>query len=189
MVPLRNPLAPGPRAGQTARVIIREATAADWPAIWPFLHRIVAAGDTFTWPRDISEEFAREIWMKRLPGRTVVAVAADGTVLGSAETHPNQMGPGSHIANAGFMVDEAHAGRGVGRALCAHVIEQARADGYRAIQYNAVASSNTRAVALWKSFGFTVLAAVPEGFLHPELGYVDLLVMYLPLTGAEPPVG
>ncbi|MFJ9522194.1 GNAT family N-acetyltransferase [Kitasatospora sp. NPDC101801] len=170
-------------------MIIREATAADWPAIWPFLHRIVAAGDTFTWPRDISEELAREIWMKRPPGRTVVAVAADGTVLGSAETHPNQMGPGSHIANAGFMVDAAHGGKGVGRALCAHVIEQAGADGYRAIQYNAVVSTNTRAVELWKSFGFTVLAAVPEGFLHPELGYVDLLVMYLPLAGAEGPEG
>ncbi|MFI5533483.1 GNAT family N-acetyltransferase [Kitasatospora sp. NPDC051853] len=163
-------------------MIIREATAEDWPAIWRFLHRIVAAGDTFTWPRDIGEEDARAIWMKRAPGRTVVAVDGDGTVLGSAETHPNQMGPGAHVANAGFMVAAEHGGKGVGRALAEHVIEQARADGYRAVQYNAVVATNTRAVELWKSLGFTVIGTVPEGFLHAELGYVDLLVMYLPLV-------
>ncbi|MGW7556931.1 GNAT family N-acetyltransferase, partial [Streptomyces rimosus] len=31
-------------------VLIREATAADWPAIWPFFRAIVVAGDTYTNP-------------------------------------------------------------------------------------------------------------------------------------------
>jgi len=162
-------------------VIIREATVEDWPAIWPFLQQIVAAGDSFTWDRDVTEDRARGMWLKQPPGRTVVAVDDDGTVLGTAETHPNQAGPGAHIANAGFMVDPANAGRGVGRALGVHVIEQARADGYRAIQYNAVVETNTRAVALWKSLGFEVIGTVPEGYLHAEHGYVDLLIMYLKL--------
>lgn len=166
--------APATPAGMT----IRAATPADWPAIWPFLRDIVAAGDTYTWPRDISEADARDMWLKQPPGRTVVAVDADGTVLGTAETHPNQGGPGSHIANAGFMVDPRRARRGVGRALGEHVIAQARTDGYRAIQYNAVVATNHRAVALWKSLGFETVGTVPEGFLHAELGYVDLLVMY-----------
>lgn len=159
-------------------VIIREATSEDWPAIWAFLREIVAAGDTFTWDRDITDDRARAMWLKQPPGRTVVAVDEDGTVLGTAETHPNQAGPGAHIANAGFMVDPRRAGRGVGRALGEHVIEQARADGYRAMQYNAVVESNTRAVELWKSLGFEVIGRVPEGYLHAEKGYVDLLIMY-----------
>ncbi|MFI6446135.1 GNAT family N-acetyltransferase [Kitasatospora sp. NPDC050543] len=159
-------------------MLIREATPEDWPAIWPFLHDIVAAGDTFTWDRDISEDRARAMWLKEAPGRTFVAVDEDGTVLGTAEIHPNQAGPGSHVANAGFMVDPRHSGRGVARALCAHVLDQARTDGYRAMQFNAVVETNHRAVALWRSFGFEVLTTVPEAFDHAEKGLVGLHVMY-----------
>jgi GNAT superfamily N-acetyltransferase len=159
-------------------VNIRDATAADWSAIWPFLGRIVAAGETFTWDRDIGEDAARATWMKRPPGRTVVAVDDDGTILGTAELHPNQGGPGGHVANAGFMVDPDRAGRGIGRALGEYVLDRARADGYRAMQFNAVVETNTGAVALWRSLGFEVLATVPEAFDHPVHGYVGLLVMY-----------
>jgi ribosomal protein S18 acetylase RimI-like enzyme len=108
----------------------------------------------------------------------VVAVDAGGTILGTAETHPNQGGPGAHVANAGFMVDPAHAGRGVGRALAVQVLEQARADGYRAMVFNAVVETNTGAVALWRSLGFEVLATIPEAFAHPTAGYVGLHVMH-----------
>jgi ribosomal protein S18 acetylase RimI-like enzyme len=161
-----------------AAMLIREATPDDWAAIWPFLRRIVAAGETFCWDRDVGEERARGKWFPEPPGRTVVAVAADGTILGTAETHPNQGGPGTHVANAGFMVDPAHAGRGVGRALAEHVLDQARADGYRAMVFNAVVETNTGAVALWRALGFEVLATIPEGFHHPAMGYVGLHVMH-----------
>ena len=46
------------------------------------------------------------------------------------------------------------------------------------MQFNAVVESNTRAVALWRSLGFEVLATIPEGFRHPVKGYVGLHVMY-----------
>ena len=159
-------------------MLIRDATAADWPAIWGFLSRIVAAGETFTWDRDVSEERARAMWMHEPPGRTFVAVDDDGTVIGTAETHPNQGGPGAHVANAGFMVDPGYAGRGAGRALATRVIDQARADGYRAMQFNAVVETNTPAVRLWRSLGMEVLATVPEGFRHPADGYVGLYIMH-----------
>ena len=161
-------------------MIIRDATVDDWPDIWPFLHDIVAAGDTFSWAPDTSEEQARAMWLKQSPGRTIVAVDDAGTVLGTAETHPNQPagGPAAHVANAGFMVHPAHSGHGVGRALAVHVIEQARADGYRAMAFNAVVETNTGAVALWRSLGFEIVATLPEGFHHPVHGYVRLHVMF-----------
>ncbi|MEW2475480.1 GNAT family N-acetyltransferase [Micromonospora gifhornensis] len=157
---------------------IRIATADDWSGIWPFLREIVAAGQTYTWPRDVGEDQARGMWLVAAPGRTVVAVEPDGTVLGSAKLTPNQLGPGAHVANASFMVAPWAAGRGIGRALGRHVLDLARADGYRAMQFNAVVASNTRAVALWRSLGFEVVGRIPEGFHHPDEGYVDLLVMY-----------
>ncbi len=103
--------------GENGPVLIRDATDDDWPAIWPFLHEIVAAGETYTYPLDLTEPDARALWMLPPPGRTTVAVDDDGTVLGSAKMNPNHAGNGSHIASASFMVDPAHSGKGVGRAL------------------------------------------------------------------------
>jgi len=126
---------------------IRDASSGDWPAIWRFMRRIVAAGDTYTWDRDIREAEARSIWFPRPPGRTVVAFDPEdptGTILGTAVYKPNQGGPGSHVANGSFMVDPDRAARGVGRALGEHVLEQARRDGFRAMQFNAVGSASSR---------------------------------------------
>ncbi|MEV6568237.1 GNAT family N-acetyltransferase [Streptomyces kronopolitis] len=159
-------------------MLIRTATAADWPAIWPFLHAIVAAGETYTYPRDLDEATAREMWLLAPPGRTVVAVDDAGTVLGTAKMNPNHMGGASHIAGASFMVDPRHGGRGVGRALGRHVLDRARAEGYRAMQFNAVVETNTGAVALWESLGFEIMTTLPEGFRHPTEGYVGLHTMY-----------
>ena len=159
-------------------MLIRDATAEDWPAIWSFLREIVAAGETFPYDPDMDEADAREMWLLDAPARTVVAVADDGTVLGSAKMNRNYAGAGAHVASASFMVDPAHWGRGTGRALGGHALDWARSEGYRAMQFNAVAESNTRAVALYQSLGFEVLATIPEGFRHPSEGYVGLHVMH-----------
>jgi GNAT superfamily N-acetyltransferase len=142
------------------------------------MRRIVAAGETYAWDRDLAEEPARAYWFPSPPGRTVVAVDDDGAILGTAEYQPNHGGPGAHVANASFMVDPDRAGGGVGRALGRHVLEHAREDGFRAMQFNAVVETNTRAVALWRSLGFEVLTTVPEAFHHPTRGYVGLHIMY-----------
>jgi L-amino acid N-acyltransferase YncA len=173
-ITLFEPDAPAPAAA--GDLVIRDARPEDWAGIWPFFRQIVAAGETYTWPRDMSEHDARAAWFPS-PGRTVVASVA-GTVVGTAKTQPNQAGPGAHVANASFMVDPAYGGRGIGRALAEHVLARARADGYRAMQFNAVVASNAGAVRLWSSLGFTVVGTVPAAFDHPRLGPVPLLIMY-----------
>ena len=156
---------------------IRDAGSDEWPGIWAVMGPIVAAGETYCYDRDLDEAGARARWWRDRPGRTFVAVH-EGRVVGTAESHPNQGGGGAHVANAGFMVDVEHQGQGIGKALCAHVIEAARRDGFKAMQFNAVVETNTGAVALWRSFGFQILATVPEAFCHPTAGYVGLHVMY-----------
>jgi GNAT superfamily N-acetyltransferase len=159
-------------------MLMRDATSDDWAAIWAFLRRIVAAGETYCYDRGLTEDQARRWWLLELPGRTVVAVGADHAVVGTAKVHPNQGGPGAHVATASFMVDPAHAGRGVGRALGEYVLAWAGAQGYRAMQFNAVVETNTAAVALWRSLGFEILATVPDAFHHPVHGYVGLHIMH-----------
>ena len=76
------------------------------------------------------------------------------------------------------MTAAAAIGRGVARALCQHSLDYARQRGYRGMQFNFVVSTNTRAVALWKSFGFEIVGRLPQAFDHRRLGYVDALVMF-----------
>ncbi|MCD4850360.1 GNAT family N-acetyltransferase [Arthrobacter sp. AK01] len=158
---------------------IRTATLMDWPGIWSILEPVIRDGETFTWDRDTTEEVARSKWIKDAPGQTFVAVHKDtGEVLGTGEFHANQAGGGSHVANAGYMVGANNSGQGIARALCAYSLSEAKAAGFYAMQYNAVVESNVRAVWLWQSMGFRILATVPEAFDHPEIGYVGLHVMY-----------
>ena len=159
-------------------VTIRDARPEDWDAIWPFFHEIVAAGETYAYDPETDYDAGRRLWMIGPPGRTVVATGADGTVVGTANMYANRPGRGSHVASASFMVDQAGAGRGTGRAMGEEVIEWARRSGFRAIQFNAVVETNTAAVALWRSLGFEVLTTVPEAFNHPTHGYVGLLIMH-----------
>ncbi len=159
-------------------VLIRDATAQDWAGIWPFWRLIVAAGQTYSYDRDLDEQQARELWMLAPPGRTVVAEDTDGTVLGTAKMHPNHGGPAAHVATASFMVDPAYGGQGVGRALGEHALDWARSAGCRAMQFNAVVETNAGAVKLWRSLGFEVLATVPEAFGHPVHGFVGLHIMH-----------
>ncbi len=165
-------------APQRETVVIREAVPADWDAIWPFFHDIVVAGETYAYDPEMNKDEGRRLWMVGPPGRTVVAVGADGGVLGTASMYPNRSGPGVHVASASFMVDPRHAGRGTGRALGEDMLAWARASGFRAVQFNAVVETNERAVTLWRALGFEILATVPEAFAHPRHGYVGLHIMY-----------
>jgi L-amino acid N-acyltransferase YncA len=156
-------------------MLIRDATDGDWPAIWPFWHEIVAAGETYTWDPDTGEDEARRLWTG--PGYRVFVAEEDGQVLASAQLRANYGGPAARVANAGFMVDPRHAGRGIGRRLAEHVLDAARRDGFEAMVFNAVVETNP-AVALWTSLGFTVVGTVPKAFRHPRHGLVGLHVMH-----------
>ena len=157
---------------------IREATEADWPAIWPIVEAVVRAGETYTYPRDMDPTFGRTLWMQPPPGVTLVAVDEGGRVLGTAKTGPNHMGPGAHVATASFMVATEARGQGLGRALGEAVIARATADGYRAMQFNAVVEANRSAVRLWQSLGFKIIGTTPEAFDHPSEGLVGLHIMH-----------
>ena len=158
---------------------LREAHEDDWPAIYPIFAAITAAGHTYAYPENLPSSEAAAIWMGQ--GRVVVA-ELDGAIVGTATMGPNRPGRGSHIATGSFMVAPTAAGRGVGRALGEHVVQWAREQGFRGIQFNAVVETNEPAVRLWRSLGFVVVGTVPGAFRHPDLGYVGLHVMFLDLT-------
>ncbi len=151
---------------------------ADWMVFHQTFRDVVAAGETYAYPEDLTSEQARALWVEQGDGRTVVAVDDDGTLLGSAKCGPNRPGRGRHVATASFMVTSAARGQGVGRALGEWVLGWAREQGYAAMQFNAVVETNTAAVALWEDLGFRVIGTVPEAFDSRSHGRVGLHVMH-----------
>lgn len=140
------------------------------------LQPVIRAGDAYALPLDLDREQALAYWLN--PAHEVFVAEKDGCIVGAYFLRPNQLGGGAHVANCGYLTSIAERGRGVARAMCAHSLERARERGFRAMQFNFVVSSNDRAVRLWQSFGFEIVGRFPEAFLHPQLGYVDALVMF-----------
>ncbi len=158
-------------------VIVRPVDPSqDADAVWAILEPMLRAGETYAMPRDWSREGALAYWL----GADKQAFVAEdqGEVLGVYYLRTNQMGGGAHVCNCGYVTAPAAQGRGVARAMAEHSFETARALGYRAMQYNFVVSTNERAVALWKRYGFEVAGTLPGAFEHPERGYVDALVIF-----------
>ena len=155
---------------------IRPATDGDRPTIWAMLEPVLRAGDTYAVDPEISREDALDFWCGG--NHTAFIAEAHGTPLGSYYICPNQGGGGAHVCNCGFVTAPAAQGRGVARKMLAHALDTARRLGYRAMQFNFVVETNTRAVAIWRDHGFAVVGRLPGAFHHPDGRSVDALVMY-----------
>lgn len=155
---------------------IRPADDADREALWAMLEPVLRAGETYALPRDWSGPDALAFWMQ--PGHAVFVAEADVGTLGTYYLKANQKGPGDHVCNCGYVTAAAAQGKGVARAMCLHSQEEGRARGFRAMQFNAVVATNTRAVRLWESLGYATVGRLPGAFRHPSAGFVDALVMF-----------
>lgn len=156
-------------------MLVRPATDNDDEAIRRIIMPVIRAGETYALPADWTEAEALAYW--RSPEHTVFVVD-NGAVVGTYYIRRNQRGGGSHVANCAFMTAAAATGRGVAGAMCAHALQYAAAAGYVAMQFNFVVSTNTRAIALWRRFGFEIVGRLPGAFRHPTLGFVDALVVH-----------
>jgi ribosomal protein S18 acetylase RimI-like enzyme len=155
---------------------IRRAQEDDFKAIWPIVSDTFNGGDTYPYPPGMDREAVRHAWME-VPAATFVA-EDNGEIVGTYYIKPNQPGLGSHVCNCGYIVKAQARRRGIGRAMCQHSQAEARRMGFKAMQYNLVASSNDCAVRLWLDLGFEIVGTLPKAFDHVVLGLVDAYVMY-----------
>ncbi|OAN66629.1 GNAT family N-acetyltransferase [Sphingomonas sp. TDK1] len=156
--------------------VIRPAAPEDGAAIWAILEPVIRAGETYALDRDLLRDAALGYWLA--PDRASFVAEAEGTLLGTYYLRANHAGGGSHVANCGYATHPAMRGRGIARAMAEHSFAEARARGFRAMQFNFVVSSNAPAVRLWHALGFEEVGRVPDAFDHPSLGLVDALVLY-----------
>ena len=155
---------------------IREAERKDWDLIWPIFNEVVKAGETYAYETETTKDQAEKIWLDA-PRKTFVA-EENGKIYGTYYIKTNQAGHGNQVCNCGYMVSSIARGRGLATTMCEHSQEMALKLGYKAMQFNFVASSNEGAVRLWNKLGFETVGRLPSAFNHPTKGYVDALVMF-----------
>ena len=127
---------------------IRSATTKDHDAIWKIFHEIISAGDTYSLDPRMSREEALAYWFRAdtqtyvaelhrqsvgeavgFPGTATPSPTGgmkDQVIVGTYILRPNQSGPGSHVANAAFMVARDSEGFGIGRRMAEHCLSEAR---------------------------------------------------------------
>ena len=157
-------------------VEIKSARDEHFEKIWSIIHEILKRGDTYPFAPDTTRAEAFQIWMKN-PAATYAAYD-EGEMVGTYYIKPNQPGLGSHVCNAGYMVASRARGKGIGRAMCRHSLNEARKLGFKAMQYNLVVCTNKGAVKLWQDLGFQIIGRLPKVFHHSREGLVDAFVMY-----------
>lgn len=155
---------------------IREASEKDFDDIWPIFSEVVSAGETYAYSQDATKGQALNIWVTT-PKKIFVA-EDNGKIFATYYIKTNQAGPGSHVCNCGYMVSSKARGKGLATAMCEHSQKTAKELGYKAMQYNFVASTNEGAIRLWTKLGFETVGTLPKAFNHPSKGYVGALVMY-----------
>src|SRR5437016_3367814 len=92
---------------------IRIAREADCAAIWDIFRAVVAPGDTYAFDPAITRDEALAYWCG--PTNWTYVAEKDGSISGTYILRANQPGPGSHVANAAFMVAPSARRMGVGR--------------------------------------------------------------------------
>src|SRR5262245_29675047 len=107
------------------------------------INEVVERGDAFVYDVPFTSESMKGYIESHA---ATFVVSMNGNVAGGYVLRPNLPGRGSHVVNASYMIASDARGRGLGRLLGEHSLVEAKRLGFKAIQFNAVVSSNDAAV-------------------------------------------
>jgi len=153
-----------------------ERDIAEMIAIW---NEIVEEGIAFPQEECLTIDSGREFFASQ--SFTGVAEGDDGKIYGLYILHPNNIGRCGHISNASYAVASYARGMKIGEKLVRHCMMMGKELGFGVLQFNAVVSTNERALRLYKSLGFTQLGVIPKGFRMKNGTYEDIIPHYIEL--------
>jgi L-amino acid N-acyltransferase YncA len=158
-----------------SRITIRSYQDSDLKPMLTIMNEIIRRGDAFVYDLPFSLERMTEYLGTYT---TAIVAVMDERVVGGYVLRANQPGLGSHVANGTYLVAADARGHGIGKILGEHSLAEAKRLGFSAIQFNAVVSTNAKAIALWQRLGFKIIGTVPLAFQHADGQRADLHVMH-----------
>lgn len=154
---------------------IREYRESDLPEMTEIWNEVVREGIAFPQENELDENSGRDFFA----AQSYCGVAEEnGGIVGLYILHPNNVGRCGHICNASYAVSSARRGLHIGEALVKDCLEQAKAHGFRVLQFNAVVATNIHARHLYERLGFTQLGTIPGGFRLIDGSYEDICPYY-----------
>lgn len=150
---------------------VRKYENGDLPEMIRIWNEVVEEGNAFPQEEPLTEETGAEFFA----GQSYCGVAEEnGELCGLYILHPNNVGRCGHICNASYAVSRKRRGFHIGEKLVLDCLEQAKAYGFRVLQFNAVVASNVHARHLYERLGFTQLGTIPNGFRMKSGKYEDI---------------
>lgn len=153
-------------------------------ALWIMFVDAVARGDGYPQTPPLTRDVFEQTWIR--PVTVTIGAVIAGRLVGAYYLKPNQPGLGAHIANAGYLVDRATRGGGIGRLLVADSVERAPAAGFDAVQFNFVFESNP-ARAMYEQLGWREIGRVPDAVPGPGGGRQAAIIYWRAVGTAAPP--
>ncbi len=155
---------------------VRAYAPSDLPEMIAIWNRVVEDGVAF--PQEEPLDAASGAAFFAAQSLSAVAVNDGGAILGLYILHPNNVGRCGHICNASYAVRSDARGRHIGEALVKDCLVQAKALGFRVLQFNAVVESNIHARHLYERLGFNQLGTIPGGFRMKDGHYENICPYY-----------
>ena len=159
------------------KIKVRKYAIQDTLAAIEIWNQVVEDGVAFPQEEMLTEETGKTFFEEQ----SFTGIAYDevtGETVGLYILHPNNVGRCGHICNASYAVRADARGQRIGETLVRHCLEKGKELGFRILQFNAVVSSNTYALKLYKKLGFVQLGIIPGGFLMKDGRYEDIIPHY-----------
>ena len=163
-------------------MIIRAFQSKDLEKMCKIWNEVVLDGIAFPQEETLDEVSGAAFFS----AQTYTGVAEeDGIIYGLYILHPNNVGRCAHIANASYAVSKQSRGKHIGEKLVLDCLAQARAHGFRILQFNAVVESNVHARHLYERLGFVQLGTIPGAFRMKYGHYENICPYYINLTNED----
>lgn len=167
--------------------VIRTAEASDAEEM--LRHRGVTTRETdflLSYPDELPDEEGEARFLAAVsasPRAVQLGAFVGGSLIATAGIMPvGRQAKCRHRAEFGVSVEKAYWRQGIGRALTAACLDCAKSAGYLQVELEVV-DGNTRAMAMYESFGFVRCGENPRAFLTRDGRWQTLITMRLPLEG------